>query len=226
MRASSCTWTAGTSATSRAATCGGGGEHECTQCFVPTPEHGNWACFGSVRYARIALNGTKPSEIAEPRLVHRPEHPEQLRCESGSEHYLKSALVADGCCPPRHCTHFDPPRSSSYHLTLRANMPGPCLEGLLPRLQPRHPAHHGRAGAQVEPINPTLKVPGTNRLKLRYDELCFQTLLSNSTCAATSWTTWTALPPGARSPTWSGRRWGGACLTDETAWIYDFQTKI
>jgi len=36
----------------------------------------------------------------------------------------------------------------------------------------------------------TLKAPGSNRLKLQYDaiafKLCFQTLLSKSTCAATA----------------------------------------
>ena len=41
----------------------------------------------------------------------------------------------------------------------------------------------GRA-AQVNPIKPTLKAPGTKRFNLKYD--CFQMLLSNSSCAATT----------------------------------------
>jgi hypothetical protein len=40
----------------------------------------------------------------------------------------------------------------------------------------------GRA-VQVAPFKPTLKAPGTKRLKLKYDEPA-QKLLSNSTCAA------------------------------------------
>ena len=42
---------------------------------------------------------------------------------------------------------------------------------------------------QVDPIKPNLKPPGTKRLKLKYD-----TLLSNSTCAATPW----RAPPSRR----------------------------
>jgi hypothetical protein len=41
----------------------------------------------------------------------------------------------------------------------------------------------GRA-VQVDPIKPTLKAPGTERLKLALMD-CFQNLLSSSTCAAT-----------------------------------------
>jgi len=44
--------------------------------------------------------------------------------------------------------------------------------------------HQGRT-VQVDPIKPTMKAPGTKHLKLKGDKR-FQTLLSNSTCAATS----------------------------------------
>jgi len=45
---------------------------------------------------------------------------------------------------------------------------------------------HGKA-VQVDPIKPTLKAPGTKRLKLKYVLNGFQVLLSISTCAATPW---------------------------------------
>ena len=48
---------------------------------------------------------------------------------------------------------------------------------------------HGKA-VQVDPIEPTLKAPGTKRLKLKHDKTAFNVasiLLSNSTCAATPW---------------------------------------
>jgi hypothetical protein len=47
------------------------------------------------------------------------------------------------------------------------------------------PLLHGEV-VQVDPIKPTLKLPGTKRLKLKYEMDCFQVLLSNSACAATT----------------------------------------
>jgi hypothetical protein len=49
--------------------------------------------------------------------------------------------------------------------------------------EPGHPRRHGRA-VQVDSIKPMLKAPGTKRLNWNMMK-CFQTLLSNSTCAAT-----------------------------------------
>jgi hypothetical protein len=43
----------------------------------------------------------------------------------------------------------------------------------------------GRA-VQVGPIKPTLKAPGTERLKRKRDKNCFQILPSNSSCADTT----------------------------------------
>jgi len=43
----------------------------------------------------------------------------------------------------------------------------------------------GRA-VQVDPMKPKLKAPGSERLKLNCND-CLHILLSNSTCAATSW---------------------------------------
>jgi len=55
------------------------------------------------------------------------------------------------------------------------------------------PLYQGES-VQVDPMKPKLKLPGTKRLKLKYDELvCFNLalfVLSNSTCAATSRWEW------------------------------------
>ena len=72
-------------------------------------------------------------------------------------------------------------------------MGGGGAGGALPRQVP--PPHHrrrrrrrwGRRGraVQVDPIKPTLKAPGTKRLRLKYD-VPLSNLLSNLTCAATA----------------------------------------
>jgi hypothetical protein len=76
----------------------------------------------------------------------------------------------------------------------------------------------GRA-VQVDPIKPTLKAPGTKRLKLKCDEL-LQKLLSVSTCTATTWHGACSARRGAaaivsRKALW----WGGAISWFENTWL-------
>ena len=51
---------------------------------------------------------------------------------------------------------------------------------------------------QVDPIKPTLKLPGTKPFKLTYN-IPLSSLLSTSTCAATTWTTAAMVPLFARA---------------------------